>query len=79
MKEICPFAVPVQDGLEPRFPFCRATGQSIQARFESPTGYQKCGNCRIGDTNQYCELTGDLTKKFIDQINSKQGSKGTEN
>jgi len=63
MKEICPFAVPMKEGLEPQYPFCRETGLPIKPIFKSPTGFHRCGDCPLGgSTSNYCEIKIDRSE-----------------
>lgn len=66
-KELCPFVVPVTKGLEPNFPMCRLTGRAIGARHPSPTGYQKCETCPVGDyCTDFCELA--VSREKFDKV-----------
>jgi hypothetical protein len=67
MKELCPFVVPVQEGLEPNFPFCKMRGKSIKAIHTSPTGLHKCEACPVEKmATQFCEL--DVERAEFDQV-----------
>lgn len=65
-KELCPFVVPVQKGLVPDVPLCRLTGKNIAPRHASPTGFQKCHTCPVGNyCTDFCELA--VSRKKFDE------------